>query len=165
MSGNCSASPGATLVIGYGNGLRSDDAAGLRVAGRLAGLAPEHRSIVTQQLTPDLAADIAQAERVVFVDAYPAERDGAPLRVEKVPADGDGRTSPLGHRSDPASLVGLARRLFGATPEAWVVGVPAYCFDAGEAISPLTSFWIDEAVALIEGSAFFSEWAFERGTT
>lgn len=147
----------ATLVIGYGNDLRGDDAAGIRAATLLAGEAPEHRSIITQQLAPDLAADIAQAERVVFVDAYPADRDGAPLRVERVPGDSEGAGSPLGHRNDPATLVGLARRLFGATPEAWVVGIPAYCFDAGEAISPQTSFWIDEAVALIEGSAFFRE--------
>lgn len=147
----------ATLVIGYGNDLRGDDAAGIRAATLLAGEAPEHRSIITQQLAPDLAADIAQAERVVFVDAYPADRDGAPLRVERVPGDSEGQGSSLGHRSDPATLVDLARRLFGATPEAWVVGIPAYCFDAGEAISPQTSFWIDEAVALIEGSAFFRE--------
>jgi len=147
----------ATLVIGYGNDLRGDDAAGIRAATLLAGEAPEHRSIITQQLAPDLAADIAQAERVVFVDAYPADRDGAPLRVERVPGDSEGQGSALGHHSDPATLVGLARRLFGATPEAWVVGIPAYCFDAGEAISPQTSFWIDEAVALIEGSAFFRE--------
>ncbi len=149
-----------TLVIGYGNDLRGDDAAGIRAATLLAGEVPEHRSIITQQLAPDLAADIAQAERVVFVDAYPADRDGAPLRVERVPdvsEDSEGWGSQLGHRSDPATLVGLARRLFGATPEAWVVGIPAYCFDAGEAISPQTSFWIDEAVALIEGSAFFRE--------
>ena len=153
-------SPPATLVIGYGNDLRGDDAAGIRAATLLAGEVVGHRSIITQQLMPDLAADIAQAERVVFVDAYPADRDGAPLRVERVPGDsedGEGWGSPLGHHSDPATLVGLARRLFGATPDAWVVGIPAYCFDAGEVISPQTSFWIDEAVALIEGSAFFRE--------
>ena len=150
----------ATLVIGYGNDLRGDDAAGIRVATLLAGEVPEHRSIITQQLMPELAADIAQAECVVFVDAYPADRDSAPLRVERVPRDSEEREgwgSPLGHRNDPATLVGLARRLFGATPDAWVVGIPAHCFDAGEAISPQTSFWIDEAVALIEGSAFFRE--------
>ena len=147
----------ATLVIGYGNDLRGDDAAGVRAATLLAGEVGGHRSIIAQQLVPDLAADIALAERVVFVDAYPADRDGASLRVEKVPENSEGLGSPLGHRSDPATLVGLARRLFGATPEAWVVGIPAYCFDAGEVISPQTSFWIDEAVALIEGSAFFRE--------
>jgi len=146
-----------TLVIGYGNDLRSDDAAGVRAARLLAEQAPEHRSIVTRQLTPDLAADIAQAERVVFVDAYPADKERALLRIEKVPILHDDRASPLGHRSDPESLVLLARQLFGVTPEAWVVGIPAFCFDAGEAISPRTSHWIDEAVALIEGSAFFEE--------
>lgn len=157
MPGKTSSSPAATLVIGYGNDLRSDDAAGILAAKLLAGRGQDHRSIVTQQLTPDLAADIARAERVVFVDAYPADGDGAPLRVEKVPALCDEHASPLGHRSDPASLVRLSRQLFGATPEAWVVGIPAFCFDAGETISPRTAHWIDEAVALIEGSAFFRE--------
>ena len=157
MDGKLSSSSLAPLVIGYGNDLRGDDAAGVFAASRLAEDFSRHRTIVTQQLTPDLAADIAQAGRVVFLDAYPAHHDTAPLRVEKVPVDGGACASPLGHRSDPATLVGLARRLFGATPEAWIVGIPAYCFNAGEAISPRTSFWIDEAVALIEGSAFFRE--------
>lgn len=146
-----------TLVIGYGNDLRGDDAAGVCAASRLAEDSSGHRTIVTQQLTPDLAADIAQAERVVFVDAYPAADHAAPLRVEKVPVDGGTRASPLAHRSDPAGLLGLARQLFGAVPEAWVVGIPAFCFEAGEAMSPRTAHWVDEAVALIEGSAFFRE--------
>ena len=146
-----------TLVIGYGNDLRGDDGAGVCAASRLAEDSSGHRTIVTQQLTPDLAADIARAECVIFVDAYPAADYTAPLRVEKVPVDEGRSSSPLGHRSDPVQLIGLARHLFGVAPEAWVVGIPAFCFDAGETISPRTAHWVDEAVALIEGSAFFRE--------
>ena len=73
-----------TLVIGYGNDLRSDDAAGVRAASLLAEHHREHRTIVVQQLTPELAADIAMADCVVFLDAYPAEKDSASLRVERV---------------------------------------------------------------------------------
>ena len=161
MEGKQSSPAAATLVIGYGNDLRGDDAAGVRAAALLAGREPELRSIVTRQLTPDLAGDIAQAERVVFVDAYPADRANAPLRVEKVPTGDDVHASPLGHRNDPANLVRLVRQLFGTAPEAWVVGIPAFCFDAGEAVSPRTSQWVDEAVALIEGCSFFEQ---ERDT-
>ncbi len=146
-----------TLVIGYGNDLRSDDAAGVRAASLLAEHHREHRTIVVQQLTPELAADIAMADCVVFLDAYPAEKDSASLRVERVREDGEVHDSALGHHSDPASLVRLSRYLFGTAPEAWVVGIPAFSFDAGEVTSPATSFWIDEAVGLVEGSAFFRE--------
>ncbi len=157
MGQRLSTVPPTTLVIGYGNDLRSDDAAGVRAAGLLAEQHREHRTIVVRQLTPELAADIAMADRVVFLDAYPAEQDGASLRVERVRETADGHDSPFGHRSDPESLVRLAHYLFGTAPEAWVVGIPAFRFDAGEAISPTTSHWIDEAVGLIEGSAFFRE--------
>ena len=157
MGGRLSSAPPTTLVIGYGNDLRSDDAAGVRAAGLLAERHREHRTIVVRQLTPELAADIAMADRVVFLDAYPAEQNSASLRVERVREKADEHDSLVGHRSDPASLVRLTRYLFGTAPEAWIVGIPAFSFDAGEAISPTTSHWIDEAVGLIEGSAFFRE--------
>lgn len=148
-----------TLLIGYGNDLRSDDGAGVRAAARLAARLPKSsRSrhtdvIVTQQLTPDLAEDIAAAEQVVFIDAYAADGAGADLRVERVRADGT-RASAIGHHGDPACLMRLAGQLFGRVPDAWVVGIPAFSFEAGETISPGTSRGIDEAVALIGGRAF-----------
>jgi len=156
MGQRLSTVPPMTLVIGYGNDLRSDDAAGVRAAGLLAEHHPEQRTIVVRQLTPELAADIAMADRVVFLDAYPAEKDGASLRVERVREDGEAHESALAHHCDPASLLRLSRYLFGTAPEAWVVGIPAFSFDVGETTSPATSLWIDEAVGLIEGSAFFS---------
>ena len=59
-----------SLVIGYGNDLRSDDGAGRVVADRLDALAlPDVtvRSVI--QLTPELALEIAKFDTVVFVDA------------------------------------------------------------------------------------------------
>lgn len=147
-----------TLVIGYGNDLRGDDAAGIRAAALIASQSSPPHVIITQQLTPDLAADIARAGRVVFVDAYEAKEDGAKLRVEKVVPSKEAAASPpeWGHHSDPASLVDLAGRLFGAAPDAWIVGIPAFCFDAGDTLSAGTLNWIDEAVALIEESVILT---------
>lgn len=155
----------ATLVIGYGNELRSDDGAGIRAATMIAAQAtPASRSrvIITQQLTPDLADDIAAAEQVIFVDAYAARVASAELRVEKITADLAGNAPALGHHGDPAGLMRLADRLFGTLPEAWLVGIPAYSFAAGETISPATLQMIDEAVALIGERAFSGESKGER---
>ena len=139
-------SAGATLVIGYGNELRGDDAAGIRAATRVAERFPASRVIVARQLTPELADDIAAASQVVFIDAYAANGNGARLRIERV--CGENVRNVLGHRGDPAGLIALASGLFGGSADAWVVGVPAYCFAVGEAFSPETALRIDDAVAL-----------------
>ena len=139
------ASHATRLIIGYGNDLRSDDGAGIRAATMIAARDLPARVITCQQLTPELVDDIAAAAQVVFIDAYAADECGARLRIERI-GDGD-MSRAQGHRSDPASLLDLARWLNGRVPEAWVVGIPAYCFDAGEVISRATAQRTDEVVA------------------
>jgi len=58
-----------SLVIGIGNPLRGDDGIGWRLAALLparAGLAVR----CSQQLTPELAEELAAVERVLFLDAW-----------------------------------------------------------------------------------------------
>ena len=83
------------LVIGYGNALRGDDGAGpcaARLFGERCAAQPgpddtQSRALALHQLLPELVDDLAQAARVVFLDAYPAndgnEREvgAAPLRI------------------------------------------------------------------------------------
>lgn len=147
------------LVIGYGNALRGDDGAGpcaaqrigARSAGERRGVAL--RTLAVHQLLPELVDDIARAERVVFIDAYLANganaaNEAAPLRVEAVEAV-DGHVEarmPTVHASSPAALLALCARLYASVPPAWVVGIPAYDFAPGAAISPRTAQRIEEAV-------------------
>ena len=59
----------SSLVIGIGNPLRGDDGIGWRLAAQLpagAGLVVRCR----QQLTPELAEELAAVERVLFLDAW-----------------------------------------------------------------------------------------------
>ncbi len=83
----------ASLVIGLGNPLRSDDGIGWRLAAQLparAGLVVRCR----QQLTPELAEDLAAAERVLLLDAClgpqgpegGAERQGGAAKRRLPPA-------------------------------------------------------------------------------
>lgn len=58
------------LVLGYGNTLRSDDGVGYRVAAAVHRWhVPDVEGYTCHQLTPDLAAEIAPRQRVIFVDA------------------------------------------------------------------------------------------------
>jgi hydrogenase maturation protease len=123
------------LVVGYGNPLRGDDAFGPRVAealaadARLSGARIEAR----QQLTPELADDIAGARLVVLVDAH--DDAGAPgvVRVEQVAGD----RRPLGsHAVDAGVLVELAASAYGRAPPVVLVSVGAGQFDLGADLSP-----------------------------
>lgn len=136
---------GTILVIGYGNDLRGDDGAGRRAAAQveawaLAGV--EVRAL--HQLTPELAAPLAAAERAVFLDSRPASI-GADVRVLRLhPAT---RTARLAHTCDPQGLLALAQTAFGHAPEAWWITIPAADFSFGAPLSPLTERGIADALA------------------
>jgi hydrogenase maturation protease len=134
----------SVLVIGYGNSLRGDDAAGPVLADRLAALAlPGVEVRVSHQLTPELAADLAGRDAVVFLDAALGEN----VRVEIV--EPDFASTGLGHAGNPARLLGLAQRLFGSQPRAWLVTIPAAVMELGAALSPRTRTGIEEAEAAV----------------
>jgi hydrogenase maturation protease len=123
------------LVVGYGSDLRGDDGAGRRVVELVEtwGLAGV-RVLSVHQLTPELAADLAEATRAVFVDADPAV---AAVTVRPVaPAETGVATS---HHAGPAGLLYLARETFGRAPGAHLVAVPASDFTLGAPLSEATA--------------------------
>jgi len=128
---------GETLVIGYGNPLRGDDAVGPRVAAVVARWRlPSVRVLIVHQLTPELAADLGEASRAIFIDAAPAAdlpvADLRPLAAQP-PTE---HPSPLGHAASPEELLALTRALYGHAPESWWGLVPAEDFRVGEPLSP-----------------------------
>ena len=121
------------LVIGYGNELRGDDAAGPHVAAAVAGWRlPGVQTQVCHQLTPELAEPIAAARRVVFVDA--ALKALTPtVQVRRIQPGGSG--PGVAHTGHPAWLLGLVWTAFGQCPPAWWVTVPAEEFEFGQGLS------------------------------
>jgi hydrogenase maturation protease len=153
------------LVIGYGNTLRSDDGVGQLVAQKIAN---SHlsgvRSLYLHQLTPELAAELAEVELVIFVDATFAAiplcgccRTAQRLAGSEIAPDV--RVSPLqplssieikSHTSDPRMLLNLTQTLYNHCPKAWWVTIPGENFELGETISPLARRGITQALRQID---------------
>jgi Ni,Fe-hydrogenase maturation factor len=119
-----------TLLIACGNTLRGDDAA---AHAALDSIQPgvNHTIRAVQQLTPELAPEIARFSRVVFVDA---DAEANALRIEPLCATRP--RSPLTHAATPHELVALAAALFGFAGEAFLCRIPARHFGAGEDPAP-----------------------------
>ncbi len=135
-------------LIGYGNPGRGDDGLGPAFAGRM-GDVPGVVVSTDYQLTVDHALWIAEAERVVFVDAL--IRSEQPFEFAPVvPSDRHDVTS---HSLSPAAVLALSGTLFGATPEAFVLGITGYEF--GEVKEGLSAR-AEENLRL--ALAFFDDW-------
>lgn len=134
------AAVGRVLVIGYGNVLRTDDGVGWHIAEavaadpRLTGV----DVLRVQQLTPDLACDLSEADLAILVDADHGADPGT-WRVVDAPdpgATGQTDTGAWSHHVAPGTLLGLARELYGHAPRLVIVGVGVASLDVGEGLTP-----------------------------
>jgi hydrogenase maturation protease len=136
-----------TLVIGYGNELRGDDAAGPRVAEAVAGWRLDGvRAVTVPQLTPELSEVIAAARAVIFADAA---LDASSNAVQVHPLEACQDKGLGSHCVDPRSLLALAQALYGKCPPAWLVTVPARDFAIGEPLSEHAQRGLREALECV----------------
>lgn len=122
------------LLLACGNSLRQDDGVGLRIAEAAEQLFPASRLriVAAQQFTPEMAADLAQTELAIFVDACLGDDPGA-IRVFPLTPCPD---QPNSHRLDPAALLALAQSLCGHAPtHAFAVTIGARHFGYTEDLS------------------------------
>ena len=137
-----------TLVIGYGNPLRSDDGVGPWIAGQLeqALIGVSQVTCLTAfQLTPELADDISQVDRVVFIDASVAVRAGEMAMTRVM-----GRTvrhGALGHEMSPEELMFLCESIFGKAPAAWAIGIGVGSIEFGEGLTAAVAKTAERLVA------------------
>ena len=140
-----------TLIIGYGNPLRGDDAAGYRAACDLERLFhddPEIEVVASQQLTPEMAEDIARSQFILFLDAALGDRPGAIRRMEITPEPGPGGFT---HHLTPSSLLSAAAQLYGDAPAAECITLAGWSFELGDKLSPGASRRLPELVRLARG--------------
>jgi hydrogenase maturation protease len=133
------------VVIGYGNRLRGDDGVGPAVAEALdaVGIA----ALAVPQLTPELAAVLAEVEVAVFVDASAGPMVEA---IEVVVVRAAERAAVMGHVSDPAGLLALTAMVYGRCPTAWLVRVAAESFEIGDMLSPRARRGMTAALGAVE---------------
>jgi hydrogenase maturation protease len=134
---------GSRLVIGIGNSLRGDDGVGALLAEQVGG-----RSV--QQLTPELAAELAELETVLFIDAWLAPAGAAP-RIAAISLAAGAAGAPDSHRLEPAQLLAISQALYGRAPAAHLLQVPATLFEHGNALSAELQAVLPQAQALLRG--------------
>ena len=135
-----------TLIIGYGNPLRSDDGFGWHASRLLAqALAGQGIGVITcHQLTPELAEALSHCRRAVFIDAAAEGKPGEiHRRAVRVQAP---TSSAFTHSCTPSGLLASAKQLFGHCPQAVVITVPPQSFAFGESLSPMVSAALPDAV-------------------
>lgn len=137
-----------TLVIGYGNTLRQDDGVGYRLAEQVETWQwPHVRAIACHQLTPELAAEMAECDRVIFVDAQ-SPTAPQPLRLVAIAPAAATLYDP--HRSDPTGLLALTALSYGGYPAAYGLLIPTARMDFGETLSETASQGLKAAVAILQ---------------
>jgi hydrogenase maturation protease len=118
-----------TLVIGYGNTLRRDDAAGVYAAELIEQRYPDVMCLTVQQLTADMAVTLAHYRTVVFIDASDTAKElrVTKLRTQGVNVDYDSKAMT------PQMLLDASKDLYGVVPRDTIqIEIPASDFTLGE---------------------------------
>ena len=147
------------LLLGIGNPLRGDDGVAAvlleelaRDLGGWSTAGAELRAV--HQLTPELALVVAEASRVLFLDACVAPRTTGPwiepLDIWTSDAR-DGLEAPESgsHVLLPATLLALAHTLYGWRGEGALLRLPACAFPHGQALSATLLEALPEARRLV----------------
>ena len=136
------------LILGYGNPGRLDDGLGPALARAVSALQlPAVTVDANYQLTVEDAAEIAEYDVVVFADADVSGPE--PFHVKRI-EPGPARVGFSSHSVSPEDVLSLARQLFDAEPEAYVLGIRGYEFNEfGETLSDRARANLDRAVAYV----------------
>jgi hydrogenase maturation protease len=151
-----------TLILGYGNLDRQDDGVAWHILEKVALLLnrqlPEtiedtfidlgdNPDLLFQlQLTPELADDLKNYQRVCFVDAHTGSIEN---NLNIVPINACFQNSPFTHHMTPETLLSFVDTLYHCMPEAILISVRGYEFnferhlsDATESLAVQASQWI-----------------------
>ncbi len=126
------------MIYGYGNPGRQDDGLGARFVELVEKWIEEEKleNISTDcnyQLNIEDAAVIAEYDTVIFIDASVVE-DVEQFRLETIQPNTATIEFTM-HAVSTAYVVDLCRKIYGKTPEAYVLHIKAYEFDFKEELT------------------------------
>ncbi len=144
-----------TLVIGYGNSLRSDDGIGQIVAIAINTASQSELSemklkeltaIATHQLTPELAEKIIQFEQIIFIDA---EVNSDRIKIKEIEVNRLNSKNNWTHHINAEFLIHLVNYLYQKTPKTWLITIPIKNIELGEEISKEVKKEADKVIKYI----------------
>jgi hydrogenase maturation protease len=135
------------LILGYGNPGRQDDGLGPAASARIEALGwPNVTAYDNYQLNIEDALDVADHDVVWFVDA--ARAGSSPFAVETLaPVSTLEFTS---HLVRPEAILAMASQYYGASPQAFLLGIRGYEFAFVEALTPAAAANLQSAVEMLE---------------
>jgi hydrogenase maturation protease len=135
------------LVICIGNTLRCDDGFAWHVADDLIRQGDETLHVLkVLQLTPELAETISEAALIIFVDAAAHGEPGTLTCDPVTSSESDLRYS---HDFTPATLIQMAKTIYGKQPKAFLICAAGKVFEHGESLSPEVASAVPAAVAAV----------------
>ena len=145
------------LILGYGNPLRGDDAAGWRAAQLLSETeaSDQVEVLACHQLTPELAELLSRCSRAIFIDASVQDAPGY-VRCRRIAPLG-AKGSAFTHDFTPESLLGMAAALYGSSPEALLISIGAESFEPGADFSPAVAQGLPSLLACVRQQVSASE--------
>lgn len=140
--------PGRTLILGYGNPARGDDALGPLLVERLekTPLPPEITLLSEMQLQPELIFDLAERERVVFIDA--GLETPPPWTFERIEPGGNATFTT--HTLSPQALLQIYREVLQAEPPpSFLLTIRGERFELGTPLSPEAQEHLEQAFGFL----------------
>ena len=147
-----------TLIIGFGNVYRRDDGVGyatLNAVRERLGRPPlevdddgfddlghEVDTILSHQLVPELAENVAPYDRVIFVDAHVGH---VPDLIYEEELDVCYRSATVTHTLHPCSVLALCEQLHGHAPQGILLSIRGYDYEFGEGLSDETAALVPQA--------------------
>ena len=151
-----------TLVIAYGNRDRQDDGAGwhilTQVAAQLSLQAPELpgewtesadgslRLLYLYQLLPELAEDLIDYGKIIFVDAHNSPEL---LNLVFEPISPAWVHSAFTHHLSIGELLAITQTLYACCPAAWLLSVRGYVFEFSQVLSSQTAALVSQAAEML----------------
>ena len=132
-----------TLIIGIGNYGRSDDALGWKVADYFSEFHPEIDVEYRYQLQIEDAELIAQYDTVIFIDAAREQLNSGYDFSLCSPESFSLYTS---HKLPPEHVYWLAKELYHANTECWVMAISGYEWELDHGLSTRASMNLDNAI-------------------
>ena len=144
--------PAPTLIIGYGNPSRGDDALGPRLLDELTQLLPQHPQwgaielLTDFQLQIEVVLDLAGRQRIIFVDA--AVSGATPYAFTPLHAGSENTAAT--HALTPDALLATFQRHYGcAPPPSYLLAIRGYEFELGAALSEAALCNLQAALAML----------------